>query len=181
MTNNENKIVSKLKPKQLQFLIFLVIFIDLFITIDQVSKYYVRTNFEYGESVVVIKDFFHFTYSQNQGAAFSMGDDYPIEVRRVLFLFIPVIAVLWLIYLMYKSIPLSFFKAFSYALIVSGAIGNLIDRFYLGYVVDFFHFFYRDYHFAIFNVADSLISVAAFLLILDLIIEQIRAKKKLTT
>jgi signal peptidase II len=64
----------------------------------------------------------------------------------------------------------------AYALILAGAIGNLIDRYTLGYVVDFFLFYYRQHDFPAFNVADSCITIAAFLLIGDML-WQLKKKK----
>ena len=71
-----------------------------------------------------------------------------------------------------------FFISLAYALIIAGAIGNLIDRFSLGYVVDFLMFYWKDEsnHFPAFNVADSCITVAAGLLIIDFFL-QLKAKK----
>jgi signal peptidase II len=56
--------------------------------------------------------------------------------------------------------------ALPYALIIAGALGNLVDRFRFGYVVDFIEWYYRDYHWPVFNIADSCIVVGAVLLIL---------------
>lgn len=64
-----------------------------------------------------------------------------------------------------------------YSLILGGAIGNLIDRFSLNYVVDMFDFYYGDSHFATFNVADAAISVAAILLFIDYFFKKKNATK----
>jgi signal peptidase II len=64
----------------------------------------------------------------------------------------------------------------SYSLIFAGAIGNLIDRFYLGYVVDFLDFFWKHDHFPAFNIADSSISIAACLLIIDFLLHLKKTK-----
>ena len=66
--------------------------------------------------------------------------------------------------------------SWAYALILGGAIGNLIDRFQLDYVVDFFDFYQGSYHFATFNVADAAISIAAGLLIIDFVFQQTKKK-----
>ena len=66
----------------------------------------------------------------------------------------------------------------AYSLILAGAIGNLIDRFSLGYVVDFLDFYYGNSHFPAFNVADSSITIAAFLLIIDFVKEYQKQKGK---
>lgn len=79
-----------------------------------------------------------------------------------------------------KTIKGPFYLSLAYSLILAGATGNLIDRFYLGYVVDFFLFYWKEEanHFPAFNVADSCITVAAFLLIYDFFVQAKLAKNK---
>ena len=81
-------------------------------------------------------------------------------------------------YLLIKTLKGPFYISLAYALIIAGATGNLIDRFSLGYVVDFLLFYWRDESndFPAFNVADSCITVAAGLLIIDFF-QQLKAKK----
>lgn len=145
--------------------------ISALIIIDQLTKGYVQNNFALGESVDVIKGFFNFTYVRNTGAAFGMGADYHDSIRKPLFLFLPVVACIWLVWLIWKVRHESLMEGWAYSLILSGAIGNLIDRFSLGYVVDFLDFYIGDNHFPAFNVADSAISVAAGMLILNFLIQ----------
>lgn len=143
---------------------FVILF---FIVIDQVTKIYVHHNFRLGESVPVIENFFNLTYVRNTGAAFGFGGQYPDFFRYILFLALPVLMCAWLIKLIYMTLGKSTYLGMVYSLILSGAIGNLIDRFRLGFVIDFFDFYQGSWHFAAFNVADSCISVAAFFLVLD--------------
>ena len=81
---------------------------------------------------------------------------------------------------MVKTLKGPFYVSLAYALIIAGAIGNLIDRFSLGYVVDFLMFYWKkeENHFPAFNVADSCITVAGFLLVIDFLIQL--KKKKVT-
>ncbi len=151
-------------------------FVFLIVLIDQVSKIYVMNNFYLGESYNVIKGFFNFTYVRNPGVAFGFGGNFADEVRYILFRGIPVLACVWLVYLLITSLKQNKLLATAYTLILGGAIGNLIDRFRLDYVVDFFDFYHRTYHFATFNVADSAISVAAALIILDYFIQLKKGK-----
>ncbi len=144
------------------FVILLVI-----VLLDQVTKAMIQSSFILGETRSIIPHFFNLTYVKNTGAAFGMLADGPLLVRQVLFLFLPVVACFYLAYLLIKERKKAGLLFWSYLLILSGAIGNLIDRFSMGYVVDFLDFYWKDYHFASFNVADSAISIAAFLLILD--------------
>jgi signal peptidase II len=79
---------------------------------------------------------------------------------------ISIVVVVWIVRLLRQHAQQTFF-CFALALILGGAVGNLIDRVAYGYVVDFLDFYWASYHFATFNVADSAISVGAVLLLLD--------------
>lgn len=145
------------------------VLIATIIIADQVTKAIVQQKFMLGESVPVISNFFHLTYVRNPGAAFGMLAYAPDYIRKPLFFALPVLACFWLIYLIWSTRNKNFIHCLSYSLILAGAIGNLIDRFSMNYVVDFFDFFWGPHHFAAFNIADSSISIAAALLILDLL------------
>ncbi len=147
--------------------------------LDQITKYIVHSKFFLGESRVVIDSFFSFTFVKNPGVAFGFMASAPENIRRPLLLAIPLIACVWLAVLIWQNRKSdNWLLGLAYALIFSGAFGNLIDRFFLGYVVDFFDFYWKDAHFPAFNIADSCISIAAVLLILDFILEFIKSKKK---
>lgn len=151
----------------------------LIIIVDQWSKGVVSSSFYVGESVKVIDGLFNFTYVRNSGAAFGFGGQFENWLRYSLFLALPVIACFWLIYLMVKSINGPFILSLAYSLILGGAIGNLIDRFRLDYVVDFFDFYFETSHFATFNVADAAISIAGFLLVIDFFIQRKLEKEQI--
>jgi signal peptidase II len=139
------------------------------IILDQITKGLVQQKFFLGESVPVIDGFFHLTYVRNPGAAFGMFAYAPDYIRTPLFFALPVLACFWLLKLIWSTRNTNFLHCLAYSLIFSGATGNLIDRFSMNYVVDFFDFFWGTHHFAAFNIADSAISIAATLLIIDLI------------
>lgn len=147
------------------------IMMSLIILIDQVTKGIVQAKFFIGETVVVVDGLFNFTYVKNPGAAFGFLAGAPVEVRQFMFLLLPVIACVWLVTLIWKTRYENFLLCLAYSLILAGAVGNLIDRFSMGYVVDFLDFYYGKNHFPAFNVADSSITIAAFLLIIDFINE----------
>lgn len=148
----------------------------LIIIVDQWSKHVVSSSFYVGESVKVIDGLFNFTYVRNSGAAFGFGGQFANWLRYILFLALPVVACLWLVYLLVKSVKGPLLLSLAYTLILGGAIGNLIDRFRLDYVVDFFDFYYGNSHFATFNVADAAISIAGALLVLDFFIQKKQEK-----
>lgn len=150
------------------------------ILLDQVTKAAIVSNLEYGDSVKVIDGFFNLAHVRNTGAAFGMGQGSHEIVRQLLFLLLPVVFCGWILVLFYRTINGPIHNSVAYALILAGAIGNLIDRFRLGYVVDMFMFYWvkEENHFHVFNVADSCVSVAAGILIYDYFLQQ-KEKKKL--
>lgn len=157
----------------------LSILVTALIIIDQITKGVVQQNFSLGESVPVIKGFFNFTYVQNQGAAFGMGASGGDFFRMIVFKILPVFACFWLIWEIWKFryIKDKALLCFAYALVLAGAVGNLIDRISLDYVVDFLDFYYKQHHFPAFNVADSAISIAFVLLVIEMILDQKNQKK----
>jgi signal peptidase II len=143
--------------------------ISTIIISDQITKGLIQQKFSLGESVPVINDLFHLTYVRNPGAAFGMLAYAPDYIRTPLFFILPVLACIWLVFLIWSTRNKDFLHCLAYSLIFAGAVGNLIDRFSMNYVVDFFDFFLGTHHFAAFNIADSAISIAAIILIFDLI------------
>lgn len=132
----------------------------VFLAIDQGSKLWVESLFAYGESVAVCPHF-NLTYVRNHGCAWGMlqGAQYWLAGFAV--------AAVVLCLRFWRSVfGLGLRAAFLGGLLFSGIIGNCIDRLRLGYVVDFFDFYWGKSHFPCFNVADSAICVAVFLLIL---------------
>jgi signal peptidase II len=131
----------------------------IFLTgIDQLSKWYFYTNrFQY-DGFVVIKDFFYLTYLENRGAAFGVLQNF-----RWAFIILTIVAVSIMIWYFIKNNNIVF--RISMAFLISGAIGNLIDRLLRGFVVDFLDFFPFGYDFPIFNFADICVNIGAFLLI----------------
>lgn len=159
-------------------LVLLAIIGVLLIFADQVSKNAVVDFLNLGETYPVIPGFFSIASVRNAGAAFGMGGDGPEWMRQILFLALPVFFCGWIVFMFYKSKSGPIYMSVAYMLILAGAVGNLIDRFRLGYVVDFLMFYWKkeENHFHVFNIADSCVSVAAFLLIIDFFI-QLKNKK----
>lgn len=166
-----------MKKIVLLFLISIII-----IVIDQWSKIYVDTNFYLGESYKVIDGLFNLAYVRNSGAAFGSFGESHHWIRLLVLRIIPVFACLWLCYAVVKYKKNTMLINISYALILGGAVGNLIDRFRLDYVIDMFDFYQGTAHFATFNVADAAISTAAGLLIIDYLMnlktEKIKEKEE---
>jgi signal peptidase II len=155
----------------------LSLLIAFLIIIDQLTKGAVQSSLALGETVPVIEGFFSIAHVHNQGAAFGIGSDGHPVLRQILFLLLPVLFCFWIFWALIKSLKGTFHMSLAYALILAGANGNLLDRFSLGYVVDFFMFYWGDEknHFPAFNIADSCISIAALILITDYFIQRIAA------
>ena len=134
--------------------VFIVVLVVL--SCDQLSKSIIINKLSLHQSIPLIKGIFHLTLVYNRGAAFGI-----LKNQAPLFIITSLVAVV-LIYLNYKKNREK--KSFSYdlslALILAGALGNLIDRLFLGYVIDFLDF--RIW--PVFNIADSAITAGAFLL-----------------
>lgn len=151
------------------------------IIIDQLSKGAIQESLYFGQTIPVIKGFFSIAYVKNTGAAFGFGAQNSEWFRIIFFKILPIIFCGWIFWLLIKSLKGPAYLSLAYALIIAGAIGNLIDRFLMGYVVDFLMFYWKDEanHFPAFNIADSCITIAAGLLIIDFFIQH-KAKKENT-
>jgi|SRR5690554_3447280 len=142
----------------------------LVILLDQATKLRVSYFMQLGESLSVLGDFFRLTYITNTGAAFSfsLGND---EINRLFFIVVSIVAILVFLFLLIKERRL--ITRIAYALILGGAFGNLIDRILYGAVIDFFDFKFFSFimeRWPVFNIADSAIVIAIFLLLFDLIV-----------
>ncbi len=158
---------------------FLLFYVTIFfVGLDQITKSWIHKNYSLGESTEVIKNFFHITYVRNTGAAFGFLHDAPEPFRKAFFLIIPLIALIGIIYLMKKNDESMKIQNLSFSLIFAGALGNYIDRFKLGFVVDFLDFhFNRAYTWPAFNVADMCIVVGSLMLFVILLREDNQKKE----
>jgi signal peptidase II len=135
--------------------------IILLIVLDQISKVLISSNLALGESLNLLP-FLNFTLIHNTGIAFSLFDEGG-NISRWLLVIVVSAILAYLLFLMYKKTPKNWPELMSLILISSGGLGNLVDRAFLGYVVDFIHVFYQDYSFYVFNLADSYITVGIIL------------------
>ncbi len=132
---------------------------------DLYTKYLASTQLEYAIPVPVIPHF-NLTLLHNTGAAFSFLAS-ESGWQRWFFIVLAVGVSLALVRWVY-TLKNDRWLAVALCLVLGGALGNLYDRVVLGYVVDFLHFYWDDYHFPAFNLADSAISVGAAMLVLDM-------------
>ncbi|WDE08156.1 signal peptidase II [Thalassomonas viridans] len=137
----------------------------VFLVIDQVTKHWVAGTMDLYQSIKVLS-FFNITYVHNPGAAFSFLADQP-GWQRWFFAAIATIASVVFVVWLAKTPKENKMLGIAFALMLSGALGNLIDRVLLGYVIDFLDFYIGSYRWPAFNIADSAIFVGAALMILD--------------
>ncbi len=140
---------------------------------DQFTKVLIVGNYALGDSTYVTS-FFNVVRAHNTGAAFSFLAGAG-GWQRWFFTGIGVVAAVFMVWML-KSHPGQKLFSFAISLILGGAIGNVIDRLWHGYVVDFLDFHWGTMHFPAFNIADSAISVGAVCLILDELLRVRRAK-----
>jgi signal peptidase II len=133
------------------------------VALDQLTKYLADQVLVYAEPVAVIPSF-NLTLLYNKGAAFSFLDD-GSGWQRWFFAAIALAASVFIVYWLRRVGSGERWTSFGLALILGGALGNLIDRLLLGHVVDFIQLYYRDFYWPAFNVADSAITVGAVALI----------------
>jgi len=141
------------------------------VCVDQLTKWLAVIYLQGEPSFPLWKDVLHFTFVKNEGAAFGM-----LSEQRWIFMVVSAVAILALLVYLIRWRPKSRLVQISLAMIVGGGIGNMIDRIALGYVIDFIDFTLID--FAVFNVADSFVTVGAFMMMGYLIRDMIREAKK---
>ena len=136
----------------------------LIIVLDQASKWIMVSWLSLYETVAIIP-FFNLTMAHNTGAAFSFLSQAG-GWQRWFFVGLAVLISIGLLIWLNKFVKTKM-EAMSVSLILGGAIGNVIDRVYFGYVIDFLDVYYGSYHWPAFNIADSAIVIGAGLLIID--------------
>ena len=133
---------------------------------DQISKTVIRSTMTLYESITVIPGFFNLTYITNDGMAFGINFPFGIYIFSAISIILTIILFYYLWTIRYESILIRS----GVAMILAGAIGNLIDRLFLGEVVDFLDFMIGDLHWYVFNFADSYVTIGMGIILYDSII-----------
>ena len=133
---------------------------------DQISKTVIRSTMTLYESITVIPGFFHLTYITNDGMTFGINFPFGIYIFSAISIILTIILFYYLWTIRYESILIRS----GVAMILAGAIGNLIDRLFLGEVVDFLDFMIGDLHWYVFNFADSYVTIGMGIILYDSII-----------
>lgn len=147
--------------------------------LDQITKMSIVEKLKLGQEIVIFEDFFRLALVYNAGAAFGLLANLDPSIRQPFFIIIPSLTLAFILYAYYQLKKKQWCNMVGIALIIGGAIGNLIDRFRLGYVIDFldFHWF-NKHHFPTFNIADSAITTGVFFLILGIFLHPEESPKK---
>lgn len=127
--------------------------------IDQLSKIIVINNIEPSTGIKLINNFLYITFVKNEGAAFSI-----LQGGRIFFIVLSIFVLVIMIKYIFDDKNIRKIEVLSYSLLISGIIGNLIDRIVYGYVVDFIDIYLFGYDFPVFNVADMCIVIGAVVL-----------------
>ena len=156
---------------------FLIIIIVAIIALDQWSKWAIKTSFNLYQSKPVIQDLLHFTYVTNDGMAFGLS----FPGGKHVLLLMTILLTGFIVGFLWKEKNGHPLIKYGLALILSGAIGNLIDRMLYGKVVDFLDLMIGNFHWYIFNIADSSVTIGMILFIIHSIyIEQKKTNDELT-
>ena len=144
------------------------------VLLDQLTKFAIIKQLTLYDVIPIIPNFFNIVYVENPGGAFGFLASHSAEVRFFMFLIVSCLAVCFVLYFYWK-IPSDTcpWLETALAMIFGGAIGNLIDRFRFGTVIDFLDFYVNSWHWPAFNVADSAISIGTTILIFHVILNKI--------
>lgn len=139
------------------------------VVLDQITKFLVDRSLSVHESRTVLEGMVRLTYVQNRGAAFGILSDAEIPYQAVLFSLVSLLALIAIAAYAWRMPVDSRLPHTALSLVMGGAVGNLIDRARLGYVIDYVDVFWGSYHWPAFNVADAAITVGVALLIVDIL------------
>ncbi|CDF57874.1 signal peptidase II [Thermobrachium celere] len=141
------------------------VIISLLVLIDQITKYIAKNYLIIRQPINILEGFLNLVYVENRGAAFGIFRD-----KKIILIGFTSLVIVGLIYYLYKNKGKDKIIDICLILVIAGAIGNLIDRVFLSYVVDFIHFYIRDvFDWPVFNFADIYVSIGAVLLSIKLI------------
>ncbi|MBW2305546.1 MAG: signal peptidase II [Deltaproteobacteria bacterium] len=162
--------VVVIKKIALKYWLLMVIVLTLLVS-DQATKAMVINSLSENETIPVLEGYLNLTHVRNQGAAFGILSDGGARIQRYFFIPITIVVSLAILIIISHSRKDEIFKVISLSMVLSGALGNLMDRVRWGGVVDFIDIHYGTLHWPAFNVADASISIGVILLIVHLIVD----------
>lgn len=142
----------------------IIIITIISVAIDQIVKYLVLSNLTLYKRNPIIDNFFNITYVQNNGAAWGI-----LSNNIILLIIITILALVFIASCIFKDKNISKLDITLYGMLLGGILGNLIDRVFRGYVIDFLDFTIFNYNFPVFNIADMLIVISVVIMIITYI------------
>lgn len=139
----------------------------IIVILDQATKLLIQHALSVHEVRSILPGFFNLVHIHNRGAAFGLLNSTDINWQTPFFIVVTLLTVLVIIFLILTTPRKDRFFIFGLSAILSGALGNLVDRVRLGYVIDYLDFFVGPYHWPAFNIADMAISLGAMALIIS--------------
>ncbi len=149
-----------MKHRSFYFLLILVLLIA-----DQLTKAIVFQKIAFLSSQSIIPGFFNLTHIHNRGAIFGFFSQSESQLLHIVLMLATLVALALVVYYFFMTPPTEKLAIISLSLILAGALGNLIDRVFRGYVIDFLDLYVNKWHWPSFNVADSCVTIGAFLLV----------------
>ena len=141
----------------------------LIVLLDRWTKRIVATHIAMYSHIQILPGFFRLTHTENTGAAFSLFADSPSHWKTTLLIGFSVVAMVIVSVLLWRQVRALTVTGVALSLILGGAVGNLWDRVASGRVVDFLLFYFKQYQWPVFNLADSAIVVGAALLVIEIL------------
>jgi signal peptidase II len=138
----------------------------LIVVLDQLTKFIVHSTMNLYDSIQVVPYLLNFTYIRNEGIAFGIY----FQGAETIFIVLPILITIYLFYLLKSEEFQDKFSQIALFLIIAGAVGNIIDRIFRGYVVDFIDFHLIGMHWYVFNIADSSVTIGLIFLLYSSII-----------
>ena len=138
----------------------------LIVVLDQLTKFIVHSIMNLYDSIQVVPYLLNFTYIRNEGIAFGIY----FEGAETIFIALPILITIYLFYWLKSEEFQDKFSQIALFLIIAGAVGNIIDRIFRGYVVDFIDFHLSGMHWYVFNIADSSVTIGLIFLLYSSII-----------
>ena len=134
------------------------------IIIDQMIKFVINNNIDLYDQNTIIDNFFYLTNVRNYGAAWSI-----LTGSRIMLIIVTILIMIGLYYFFIRKEKMKKYEKVIYGFLYGGIIGNLIDRIFRGYVIDYLEFYIFSYNFPVFNLADILIVISMFFIIISVI------------
>ncbi len=145
--------------------IFYFLFILILLAADQLTKAIVAQKIPFLNSKSIIPGFFNITHIRNRGAIFGFFSQSGSQFLYVMLTLASLVALVFVVFYFFKTPTSERLLIISLSLILAGALGNLIDRIFRGYVIDFLDFYVKKWHWPSFNIADASITIGAFFII----------------